>query len=356
MAVRKPVGMHRQHAGPALALLAVAAAVALAAVAAPAGAQTATPTDPTETPGNDSGANGSDDGGAVGTVIEVSFADSLSEEQRVRAVRTIEARLAGSPGYEGAVRATDDGLLVQVRPTAPPAVVDLLLQRGNVTVTARTPEVSGVVLFDNADVRGTGGLRQGSGAVVLPVYLASSGAENVSGTLVRLNHTANPASCDQANRTGHCLLVRLDGEVLNVAGITADFADVVEAGTFTGERGFALATESLDPAVRLQVALAADPLPAEATATSAENVTAFDGSNGTAAPTDGSNGTATPTDGAPATATAGSPTATPAEGAPGESSSDSDTTTGSGTPGFTPAALVLAGLALATLAAQTDRS
>lgn len=334
--------MHRQHAAPALALLAVAAALALAAGAAPAGAQTATPAD---TPTNGSGT----DDGAVGTVFEVSFADSLTDAERERAAGVIEARLAGSPGYNGTVRTTDDGLLVQVRPTAPPAVVDLLLQRGNVTVTASTPEGSGATLFTNADVRGTGGLRQGSGVVVLPVYLTPEGATGMSETLVRLNHTSNPGSCDQANRTGYCLLVQLDGSVANAAGLTPRFADVVEAGNFTGDRGFAVATETPAPAVRLQVALAAGPLPAEATVASVENVTAFDES-GTA--TDGPS---------PATPGEDSPTATPADspstGAPTDGAdTETPVTTGDGSPGFTPAALALAVLALAGRLVQTLRS
>jgi hypothetical protein len=335
--------MHRQHAAPALALLAVAAALTLAAGAAPAGAQTATPTEaPTDTPADGDGGNGT-----VGTVIEVSFADSLTDAQRQRAAGVIQARLAGSPGYNGTVRTTEEGLLLRVQPTAPPAVVDLLLQRGNVTVTARTPEVTGVTLFTNADVRGTGSLRPGSGAVVLPVYLTPGGAQNMSATLVRLNHTANPGQCDRANRTGYCLLVRLDGSVVNTAGITPRFAEVVAAGNFTGERGFAVATETLNPAVRLQVALAAGPLPAEATATSVENVTAFDDPGGTA----------TPTADPPTTESDGSSTATPTDGSPSDSGpAAGDTTTGDGSPGFTPGALVLATLALAALAAQTLRS
>lgn len=334
--------MHRQHAAPVLALLAVAAALALAAGAAPAGAQTATPA---ETPANGSGTGD----GAVGTLIEVSFADSLTDAERQRAAGAVQARLDGSPGYNGTVRPTDEGLLVQVRPTAPPAVVDLLLQRGNVTVTATTPEQSGVTLFTNADVAGTGGLRQGTGAVVLPVYLTPEGAGEMSARLVRLNVTSNPEGCDQANRTGYCLLVDLDGEVLNTAGITPRFAAAVEDGTFNESRGFAVATETLNPAVRLQVALAAGPLPAEATASSVENVTAFDELGRTT----------TPTDEPPATGSDGSPTAPPADGSPGDDPSADDppaTTTGSGTPGFTPAALVLATLALAALAAQTLRS
>jgi len=169
----------------------------------------------------------------------------------------------------------------------------------------------------------------------------------MSETLVRLNHTTNPGSCDQANRTGHCLLVRLDGSVVNVAGITPRFADVVAAGNFTGDRGFAVATGTLDPAVRLQVALAADPLPATATATRVENVTALEGTDGT------------PTADPVTTEPGGSPTATPADGSPGGAESppsDTPVTTGGGTPGFTPVALLLAVLALAALAAQTDRS
>lgn len=336
--------MERRPPAVALTLvLAATLALALAAGAAPAGAQTATPTDvPT---------NGSDDAnGTVGTVIEVSFAETLSDAERQRAAGVIEARLAGSPGYNGTVRTTEEGLLLQVRPTAPPAVVDLLLQRGNVTVTARTPEGSGATLFTNADVRGTGSLRPGSGAVILPVYLTPDGAQQMSETLVRLNHTSNPGSCDQANRTGYCLLVTLDGSVVNVAGITPRFAEVVEAGNFTGERGFAVATETLDPAVRLQVALAAGPLPANATAASVENVTAFDGAGET--PTDGPS-TATPGE--------GSPTATPADGPSTETPTDgADTetpvTTGDGSPGFTPAALLVALLALAALLVQTLRS
>jgi hypothetical protein len=332
----------RLPAVAAVALLAVTlTALALsAAVAAPAGAQTATPADPPT--------NGSEADDAVGTAIEVSFDGSLTEAERERAAGVVEARLAGSPGYNGTVRTTEEGLVVQVRPTAPPAVVDLLLQQGNVTVTAHTPEGSDATLFTNADVRGTGGLRQGSGAVVLPVYLTPGGAQNMSATLVRLNHTSNPGSCDQANRTGYCLLVGLDGSVVNTAGITPRFADVVEAGNFTGERGFAVATETVDPAVRLQVALAAVPLPANATATGVENVTAFEG------------GTETPTDG-PSTAAPGedSPTATPAGGPSNgtlRGGTETPVTAGDGSPGFTPAALLVALLALAALAAQTLRS
>lgn len=323
----------------------IGVALALSVAVAPAAAQTATPTPtPTDAPA-DSGENGT-----VGTVIEVAFADSLTDAERRRAAGVIEARLAGSPGYNGTVRTTDDGLLVQLRPTAPPAVVSLLLQRGNVTVTARTPEVSGVTLFTNLDVRGTGSLRPGSDAVVLPVYLTSGGAQNMSATLVRLNHTANPGRCDRANRTGYCLLVHLDGSVVNTAGITPRFAEVVEAGNFTGNRGFAVATGTLDPAVRLQVALAAGPLPAEATAASVENVTALDEPDGTVT----ADPPTTQSDGSPAATTPENP---PAGGSPGDGEpAAGDTTAGGGTPGFTPAALVLAVLALAALTAQTLRS
>ena len=126
--------------------------------------------------------------------------------------------------------------------------------------------------------------------------------------------------------------------MVNTAGITPRFAEVVAAGNFTGSRGFAVATERVDPAVRLQVALAAGRLPAEVTATSVENVTALDES------------TTTPGAGPPTTRPDVSPTTTPANGSAGDSS-----TVGGGTPGFTPMALVLAVL-LAGVAAQTLRT
>lgn len=321
-----------QRLARSLPLVALAVVVALAlsaAVVGPVGAQTATPAPTTDAPPENA---------TNGTVIEVSFTDSPADGERRRTAGVIQARLNGSPGYNGSVRATEDGLVVAVQPTAPPAVVDLLLQGGNVTVTATTPGGSGATLFDNSDVRRAGGLRSGAGAVVLPVYLTPDGAEDMSATLLRLNHTDNPERCDQGTRAGYCLVVRLDGSVVNTAGITPRFAEVVAAGNFTGSRGFAVATERVDPAVRLQVALAAGRLPAEVTATSVENVTALDES------------TTTPGAGPPTTRPDVSPTTTPANGSAGDSS-----TVGGGTPGFTPMALVLAVL-LAGVAAQTLRT
>ena len=320
--------MERRLALSVVVLAAVGALALSAAVVTPVGAQTATPT-PTAPAEN----------GTNGTVIEASFAGSPADSERRRAAEVVEARLAGSPGYNGTVRTTDDGVLIEVRPAAPPAVVDLLVQGGNVTVTASTPEGSGAVLFDNSDVRRAGSLQAGSGAVVVPVYLTPDGAANMSATLVRLNHTANPERCEEGTRSGYCLVVRLDGSVVNTAGITPRFAEVVAAGNFTGSRGFAVATERVNPAVRLQVALAAGRLPAEVTATSVRNVTTFD----QPAATPGAD---------PSTTQPGvSPTATPANDSSGGTSA-----TGGGSPGFTPAVLVLAALVLAGFGAQTLRT
>lgn len=296
---------------PALAavvLLAAGALLALAAGAAPAGAQTATPTDDA-------------DNATVETVVEVSFERPVTAAERQQAADTLAARLNGSAGFDGTVRPAGDGVVVRLRPAASPAVVDLLLRRGNVTVTAHSPNASGVELFSNADVAQVGEIRRGLQAASLPVFLTPEAAGTLSTTLQRLGHTANPGSCDVENRTGYCLSVRLDGSVVSTAGITPGFADAIESGNFTGARGFALSASSLDTVTRLQVALAGQPLPANATATSVENVTLDPGT-----PTD-----PTPTDTSP------TDTATP-----GTSTPDRSTTTGGGSPGFTLLATVLA--------------
>lgn len=311
--------MERTHAATALALLAAVALLALAAGAAPAGAQTATPTDDA-------------DNATVETVVEVSFDHPLSAAERRQAADTLAARLNGSAGFEGSARATEEGVTVRLRPAASPPVVDLLLQRGNVTVTAHSPNATGT-LFSNAGVARVGEIRRGLQASSLPVYLTPEAADTLSTTLQRLGHTANPGSCDVANRTGYCLSVRLDGSVVSTAGITAGFADAIESGNFTGTRGFALSATSLDTVTRLQVALAARPLPANATAASVENVTVDSGTPTGSTPTD-----ASPTD----TETVGTPT-------PG----GSPTTTGTGSPGFTLPAAVLS---LLVLAGYTARS
>lgn len=306
--------MDRTHAAAALALLAAGALLALAAGAAPAGAQTATPTD--------------GDNGTVETVVEVTFDRSLSAAERRQAADTLVARLNGSAGFNGTARATDDGVVVRLRPAASPPVVDLLLGRGNVTVTASSPNATGT-LFSNTGVARVGEIRAGPQASSLPVYLTPEAAGTLSGTLQRLGHTANPNSCDVANRTGYCLSVRLDGSVVSTAGITPGFADAIDSGSFNESRGFALSASSLGTVTRLQVALAAQPLPANATAASVENVTVDPGTPTGPTPTDSPTDTPSPTPG-------GSPT-----------------TTGGGGPGFT---LLAALLAVLALAAYTVRS
>jgi len=274
--------MHAPRRTLALALLAVATLSVLAVGAT--AAQTATE------PANGTAADADE---TVGTEIAVTFDRELSAVEREVAAQAIADRLAGSPGYNGTVEAAGDRLVVQVRPTAPPAVVDLLLQRGNVTVTARSPAVEGARLFTNRGVAEVGGIRRSGGTTVLPVRLTADAAGRLSGTLQRLNLTDNLGGCDAANRSGYCLVVALDGEVVNTASITPAFAAAVEDGSFNDSRAFGLSAEDPGTVVRMQVALAAEPLPANATAARVENVTAF--GPVTAAPAPSPTPTRTPT-------------------------------------------------------------
>lgn len=250
-----------------LAVLGLIALVAAAAPA-PAAAQTATPG------GETNGTNAT--AAPNGTAIAVEFDRQLSPAERERAVRTIERRLNGSPTYEGSVETAGDRFVVQVRPVAPPAVVELLLQRGNLTVTARNPEVTGVRLFSNAGVARVGDIRTSGGTAVLPVQLTRESAGRLSATLSRLNHTSNPGGCDAAARSGYCLVVSLDGRVVNTAGITAPFAAAIADGRFNDTGRFGLSASDAGDVVRMQVALAGAPLPANATAAGVENVSTFE--------------------------------------------------------------------------------
>jgi hypothetical protein len=289
---------------PALSTACLLLAALGALVACPAAAQ------------SDDGANATNT-----TVIDV----AVPQEDLNRTGRVLTARVARTPWMNGTVEPIAGGVRVRLTPAAQPSVVDQLTQPGNVTVQAQAPDAGRTLLFDNRGVDRVGSLQSQSGVSYVPVTLTAAGAGRFSAVLSRLNVTANPASCDVANGTGYCLFVTLDGETVSTAGVTGPLAAAVEDGSFNESRSFSLTAGSFDSLTDLRVALAGPALPESASVAAVRNV-----STGTAPPP----------------ATDPEPTATPTATA----TPDPTTTTGGGTPGFAPATLLAAVLALLALA------
>jgi hypothetical protein len=274
------------------------------------------------------------------TVVEVAVAGNASETRGAATV--VERRLETLPTRDGTIRLTDDGFRLRITPGVSADVrrtfLDNVLQRGNVSVTASPPTGRDVRLLSNADVANPRRIQNAGGVFVVPVNLTEAGVGRFSATLQDRNFTANPGACDTANRTGYCLLVELDGETTTVASITTELAAAVESGEFNETGAITFTADSGEQAQRLQMALAAPPLRANATVTSVETVATTTPVDETATPTP------TPTETPVATPTV-TPTPTPT----------GTTTTGAGGPGFTLLGTLLA-LAGVALGAQRVRS
>jgi hypothetical protein len=271
------------------------------------------------------------------TVVEISLGEDgerVSDLERERVETAILRRLSGVSGYNGTIERSDGGLVLRLRPAAPPRVIDRLLQRGNFSFVARTPNATGVEVLSNEDVDRVGASRVQSGTPFVPIQLTDSGVREFSATLQQLNVTDNPSACDSTNRTGYCLIVQLDGSALNAAGVTPPLAAAIESGEFNQTGSFFLTTPERSQVDRLRLALATEPLPVSATASSVRNVSSTE-PTATTTTTATATATITATETAATTATAGS--------------NDTRTTGSSGAsgPGFTPAAVVTALLALA---------
>jgi len=281
---------------------------------------------------------GQESSDANATVVEITLGEDgepVSDRERQQVGATISRRLSGVSGYNGTIESSGEGLVLQLRPAAPPRVVDRLLQRGNFSFVARTPAVNGVEVLSNDDVDRVGAARMQGGTPFVPIQLTDRGAEEFSATVRRLNVTANPGACDGTNQTGYCLIVQLDGTALNTAGVTPRLADAIENDQFNRSKSFFLTTSERSEVERLRVALATEPLPVPATASSVRNTSSADAnSTTTATPTE------TETETTTATVTAG-PTDTPTTDPSGASG-----------PGFTPTAVVVALLVIGLFARQ----
>lgn len=274
------------------------------------------------------------------TVVEISLGEDgapVSDQEREQVEDAISRRLSGVSGYNGTIASSDDGLVLRLRPAAPPRVIDRLLQRGNFSFVARTPNATGVEVLSNEDVERVGATSVQSGTPFVPIQLTDSGVGEFSATLQQLNVTANPSACDSTNRTGYCLIVQLDGATLNAAGVTPPLAAAIESGEFNQTRSFFLTAPERSQVDRLRLALATEPLPVSTTATSVRNVSLTE-------QTATATATVTPTETAATTVSAGS--------------NETSTTGSSGAsgPGFTPVAVVTALFALALFAGQRARN
>jgi hypothetical protein len=274
------------------------------------------------------------------TVVEISLGengDPVSATDREQVRTAISRRLDGVSGYNGTVDSSEDGLVLRLRPATPPRVIDRLLQRGAFSLLVRTPNASSVEVLSNEDVDRAGDTRVQGGTALVPIQLTDSGAGEFSGTLQQLNVTDNPSACDGTDRTGYCLIVRLDGSVVNAAGVTPKLAAAVDSGEFNRTRSLFLTASERSQVDRLRLALPTEPLSVPATVGSVRNVSSTETTTTATA-------TVTAAETATTTASAGS--------------NDSSTTGASGAsgPGFTPGTVVVALLALRVVVRQRARN
>ena len=262
---------------------------------------------------------------AAGVSTEgVTVRAGVTAQTRQRAATIIDGRLNVTSEYNGSVEHIEaTRLFVRVTGDPPRAVLERLVQRGDVTVTVRTPSGETARLLTNSDIRQTKDVLDGENASGVPVRLTEDGARHFSEELRRLNFTDEDEGVNACegrpapNATGYCLVTELNGEVVSTAGVNQPLARAVEFGTFTENELLGIVAGNDTEARAARLGMLSIPI---ATDTTIVGVGVELPANGT---------TPTPTGG-------------------------TATTSGSSGPGFTPVVAVLALLAGALLAARAS--
>jgi preprotein translocase subunit SecD len=165
-------------------------------------------------------------------------------------------------------------MLVQVPDEDSSTVVDLIEERGSVRIDVYYPTGGGEYQTEQAvltqeDFQSIGTADEGQGDQLphVPVVIEDSQAERVQQTMVDTG-VAQQGGSDcryrtAPNDTEACLLLVVDGEVVNAFGMSSGLATDMRTGQWASDPQFILQTQSYDEARSVAINLRAGELPAK---------------------------------------------------------------------------------------------
>ena len=204
--------------------------------------------------------------------------DGLTAETRGEAISVLEGKvnqagLSGSTVQEVATGTGEFFILVEVPGEDRQDVIDLIQERGEVRVDiyhqddngSYTTEREALTRNDFQSI-GTASQNDRSGPHV-PVTVNPSAAEEFQDLVVDTGVAGPQGSrctySQDPQNTEPCLLLVVDGEVVNSFGMNPGLADSMRSGSWAQDSSFILTTNSFEDAQRISINLRAGALPAQ---------------------------------------------------------------------------------------------
>jgi preprotein translocase subunit SecD len=207
--------------------------------------------------------------------------DGVTEVTRQQTVEVLrqkvnEAGLSGGTVQQVTTSTGDHFILIEVPDEDRSEVVDLVNQRGSVridiyysteqngTTTYRRQEAS----LTREDFQNIGTAQQGQGnqGPSVPVVISDGAASQFQAAVVSTG-VARPGGSvcryeEAPNSTDPCLLLVVDGEVVNAFGMAPQLASDMQSGTWAQDPQFVLTTQNFSEAREVAINLRAGALPA----------------------------------------------------------------------------------------------
>ncbi|WP_049935030.1 preprotein translocase subunit SecD [Haloplanus natans] len=202
--------------------------------------------------------------------------EGVTEQTRAQAVDILsnkinEAGLSGGTVQQIQTPTGENYILIEVPDENRQRVVDLVNQRGSVRVDAYYPTDSGYeqrTVLEQDDFQSIGNAQQGGEGQLpnVPVVVRESVAPEFQQAMIRTglasqggsrcSYTTNP------NGTDACLLLIVDGQVVNSFGMSPGLASGMRSGEWAQDPRFILQTRNFSAARQVAINLRAGALPA----------------------------------------------------------------------------------------------
>jgi preprotein translocase subunit SecD len=203
--------------------------------------------------------------------------DGVTEETRAQTVDILsdkinEAGLSGGTVQQIQTPTGENFILIEVPDANRQRVVDLVNQRGNVRVDAYYPSDDGyeqTTVLERDDFQSIGNAQQGGEGQLpnVPVVVREDVAPRFQEQMVQTGVAGQGGSrCSYAaspNSTDACLLLIVDGQVVNSFGMSPGLAANMQSGDWAQDPRFILQTQNFSESRQVAINLRAGALPAQ---------------------------------------------------------------------------------------------
>ncbi|WP_423750777.1 preprotein translocase subunit SecD [Salinirarus marinus] len=206
-----------------------------------------------------------------------SLREGVTEQTRQQTVQVLsnkinEAGLQGGTVQQISTSTGDHFILIEVPDENRQRVLELVNQRGSVRVDVYYPTDGGYeqqTVLEREDFQSIGTAQQGQEGQQpnVPVVIKESVAPELQETLVRTGVAKQGGSqctyAENPNSTDACMLLVVDGEVVNAFGMSSGLASGMRSGEWAQDPRFVLQTRNFSEAREVAINLRAGALPAK---------------------------------------------------------------------------------------------